>query len=129
LLTAIDPRRRLFKHALRRAVVGRDECCRTPWCGALIRHIDHVIAASGLPRHLAEELGAVREIGNFAAHPMKSLATGAVLDVEPDEAEWNLEVLEHLFDFYFVELPGRKVRRHALEEKLKEAGRKPLAGT
>jgi hypothetical protein len=95
----------------------------------LDKAIDQVIAASVLPRHLAEELDAVREIGNFAAHPMKSLATGAVLDVEPGEAEWNLEVLEHLFDFFFVELPGRKVRRHALEEKLKEAGRKPLAGT
>ncbi|MDP9317917.1 MAG: HNH endonuclease [Actinomycetota bacterium] len=45
LLTAMDPKRRLFKHALRRAVVIRDEYCRTPWCGAPIRHIDHVIPA------------------------------------------------------------------------------------
>jgi len=88
--------------------------------------IDEVIATGVLPNHVAEELDAVREIGNFGAHPMKSLATGAILDVEPGEAEWNLEVLEHLFDFYFAEQPARRSRRAALEEKLRQAGRRPL---
>ena len=43
LLTAIDPARRLFDGVLRRAVVIRDEYCRTPWCGAPIRHLDHPV--------------------------------------------------------------------------------------
>jgi hypothetical protein len=88
--------------------------------------IEEVIATSVLPDDLASELHAVREIGNFAAHAMKSVETGAILEVEPGEAEWNLEVLEHLFDFYFTDLPARTARRASLEEKLREAGRRPL---
>jgi len=35
-------------------------------------------------------------------------------------------VLEHLFDFYYTELPQRAARREVLNAKLREAGRKPL---
>lgn len=40
--TAIDVRRRLFPKRLHRLIVARDRYCRTPWCGAPIRHADHV---------------------------------------------------------------------------------------
>ncbi|HET7174166.1 MAG TPA: HNH endonuclease, partial [Nocardioidaceae bacterium] len=42
LPVAADIRRRLFPAALRRLLVLRDDVCRTPWCGAPIRHLDHV---------------------------------------------------------------------------------------
>lgn len=42
---------------------------------------------------MERELDAVRNIGNFAAHTQKSTVTGAILDVVPGEAEWNLDVL------------------------------------
>lgn len=41
VLTARDPRRRLFTGQLRAALIARDRTCRTPWCGAPIRTIDH----------------------------------------------------------------------------------------
>lgn len=41
-LVALDTHRRLFRHSLRQAIVIRDQFCRTPWCGAPIRHLDHV---------------------------------------------------------------------------------------
>jgi HNH endonuclease len=44
-LTTIDSARRTFTGTLRRAIVIRDDLCRTPWCGAPIRHIDHVVPA------------------------------------------------------------------------------------
>jgi len=94
--------------------------------GDLNKAIDQVIDRSELPTIHSRELDAVREIGNFAAHPMKSEASGVILDVEPGEAEWNLTVLEHLFDFYYIELPERAARRAGLNEKLREAGRKTL---
>jgi hypothetical protein len=46
---------------------------------------------------LASAVDAVRNVGNFAAHPIKSKSTGDVLDVEPGEAEWLLDALERLF--------------------------------
>lgn len=41
-LTARDPRRRLFTGALRAFLIARDRTCRNNWCGAPIRHIDHI---------------------------------------------------------------------------------------
>ena len=38
---ARDTRRRFFSQAQRALVVSRDRYCRTPWCGAPIRHVDH----------------------------------------------------------------------------------------
>ncbi len=43
-LVAMESRRRLFPDGLRRLIVLRDQTCRTPWCGAPIRHSDHVTA-------------------------------------------------------------------------------------
>ena len=49
-LVAMDSERRLFDGALRRFLVVRDGTCRTPWCDAPVRHIDHVVDhASGGP--------------------------------------------------------------------------------
>lgn len=37
-----DPRRRAFTGALRAFLVARDRTCRNAWCGAPVRHIDHI---------------------------------------------------------------------------------------
>ncbi len=36
----------MFTGHLRWILIHRDQVCRTPWCGALIRHLDHATAAS-----------------------------------------------------------------------------------
>lgn len=90
----------------------------------LSEQIDAVLPT--LPSHLAEDLDAVRHIGNFAAHPQKANETGAILDVERHEAEWTLEVLEGLFDFYYVQPAKSALRRQKLEEKLEQVGKPPL---
>lgn len=41
-LVAADSRTRFFPKAVREALVARDQWCRTPWCGAPIRHADHI---------------------------------------------------------------------------------------
>lgn len=43
-LVALDSRARLFPPGLRRLLQVRDDLCRTPYCGAPIRHHDHVVA-------------------------------------------------------------------------------------
>lgn len=45
-LVAMDSVRRRFTGKLRRFVVVRDQTCRTSWCDAPIRHVDHLRPAS-----------------------------------------------------------------------------------
>lgn len=94
--------------------------------GNLADEIEEVISSRTLPSYLVEVIDAVRNVGKFAAHPIKSQKTGEILPVEPAEAEWNLDVLEALFDFYFVLPEVVKEKRAALDKKLKEAGKKPM---
>lgn len=94
--------------------------------GNLADEIQQVIDAKVLPPYLSENIDAIRNTGNFAAHPMKSTNSGEVLDVEPGEAEWNLEVVESLLDFYIVQPQLARQRRDALNAKLKEAGKPEL---
>jgi hypothetical protein len=89
----------------------------------LFNEIQELINRNTLPSHIAEVLDAVRNIGNFAAHPMKSQSTGNIVPVEPGEAEWNLDVVEALFDFYFVAPAKTKARKDALNKKLKDVGK------
>ena len=92
----------------------------------LADEIQQVIDSGTLPTHLADVIDAIRNVGNFGTHPIKSEKTGEILDVEPEEAEWNLDVLEALFDFYFVQPSVVKKKRAALDNKLGEAGKKPM---
>jgi hypothetical protein len=87
----------------------------------LFLEIDEAIKGHGLPSHVAEGLDAVRNIGNFAAHPKKSTASGEIIDVEPGEAEWSLDVLDGLFDHLFVGPARMRARMAALEAKLRAA--------
>jgi 5-methylcytosine-specific restriction endonuclease McrA len=45
-LVAMDSHHRLFEGKLRDFVTLRDRVCRTPWCGAPIRHVDHPVSAA-----------------------------------------------------------------------------------
>jgi hypothetical protein len=92
----------------------------------LAKEIQQVLDSKQLPTHLADDLDAIRNLGNFAAHPLKSTNTGDIVDVEPHEAEWSLNVLEGLFDFYFVQPERAKTKRDALNQKLKDAGKPPM---
>lgn len=91
--------------------------------GDLAKEIQEVIDSGKLPSYIAEGIDAVRNIGNYAAHPLKSQSTGEIVDVELGEAEWSLEVLELLFDFYFVQPALAQKKRDALNQKLKDMGK------
>jgi len=110
--------RRCLQHLLRHHVKVRP--------GNLAGEIQELLDRGGIPSHLAEAIDGIRNIGNFAAHSMKSQASGEILPVEPGEAEWNLDVLEALFDFYFVQPEILKRKRDALNKKLGAAGKPPM---
>lgn len=92
----------------------------------LAKEIQEIIDSGKLPTQLAENIDAIRNIGNFSAHPMKSTSSGEILPVEPHEAEWTLEVLEMLFDFFYVAPAKAKARRDALNAKLVDAAKPPM---
>jgi hypothetical protein len=94
--------------------------------GNLFDEIQQVLDSKSLPTTLADSVDAIRNIGNFGAHPMKSKQSGAVLPVEPGEAGWNLDVLEALFDFYYTQPARLKEKRAALDKKLAAAGKPPM---
>lgn len=92
----------------------------------LANEIQQVLDSGKLPSHLSEAIDAIRNIGNFAAHPIKSKSSGEIVDVEEGEAELNLDVLEGLFDFYFIQPALMKERLKKLNKKLAEAGKPPI---
>jgi hypothetical protein len=110
--------RRCLQHLLRTAAGVKP--------GDLSSEIQQVLESKSLPTSIAENVDAVRNIGNFAAHPNKSTTTGEVLPVEPEEAEWTLDVLESLFDVYYVQPALARAKRDALNKKLQDAKKPPM---
>jgi Domain of unknown function (DUF4145) len=92
----------------------------------LYDQIEEVTGSGNLPSHISEGLHVVRNIGNIAAHSLKSTTTGAIVDVEPGEAEWNLDVIDMLFDFYFVQPAIAAKRKAELNKKLRDIGKPEL---
>lgn len=90
--------------------------------------IGEILARPDVPQSIKDTIDMVRHVGNLAAHPIKSTHTGEIVEVELHEAEALLEVLDSLFDFYFV-LPAKNAsRRDALNVKL-AAANKPAVRT
>jgi hypothetical protein len=83
----------------------------------LYHEIEWVLTNAGLPSYVTESLHDLRVIGNMAAHPNKSTATGDYVEVEPGEAEWTLDTLDALFGHYFIEPARTAARKAALAAK------------
>lgn len=95
----------------------------------LARQIDSVLDEDDpkkmLPGHMRETIDAVRHFGYFATHPITEVTNLQVIDVDPEEAEWCLEIIEALFDHYYVAPARARERLEQLNQKLAQAGRKP----
>lgn len=81
--------------------------------------------AKGIPRGLRETVDAIRNFGNFSAHPISDVTELQVIDVEPHEAEWCLEIIEELFQHFYVRPAEAAARKAALNAKLAAAGKPP----
>lgn len=92
--------------------------------GTLSSEIDQTLGR--LPSELRNTVDAIRNFGNFAAHPDKNIVTGDILDVELQEAEWTLEILKELLNFYIVKPAELIKKQQDLNTKLKNAGKNPM---
>lgn len=89
--------------------------------GNLNNEIDQVIKSKTiLSSNLNEMLHRVRIVGNFAAHPNKSELTGLIMPVDPNEAEFNLQVIDKLLFYYYVQLPEDQKILDAIDKKQQE---------
>jgi predicted RNA-binding Zn-ribbon protein involved in translation (DUF1610 family) len=92
----------------------------------LANQIKHVVDTGNLPAHLADSLHSVAAVGNIATHTQKSVTTGEVVDVEPWEADWNLDALENLFEFCFIGPALAAARKAKLNQKQQAIGKPPV---
>ncbi|MDQ0693523.1 hypothetical protein QF047_004483 [Arthrobacter sp. W4I7] len=76
-LVGMDSKARLFPPGLRRFIQVRDDTCRTPYCDAPIRHLDHVIpwhnngpTTSTNGQGLCEACNHTKETPGWAAKPV-----------------------------------------------------------
>lgn len=92
----------------------------------LAKQIDR--AMSGIPNYVGDHLHTLREMGNFAAHEQLDKSTGLVLPVEEHEARFALEVIEEMFELYFIG-PARAAAKKAAWNAGKQvpAGKKPVS--
>lgn len=75
-LVGMDARRRLFPAPLRHFIQIRDDTCRTPYCDAPIRHLDHIIpwhgdgpTSLGNGAGLCEACNHTKELPGWKAQP------------------------------------------------------------
>ncbi len=80
-------------------------------------------ASKSLPSAIRENMDAIRNFGNFSAHPITDKTSLQVVAVEEGEAEWCLEILRDLFDHYYVGPSKAAARRVSLASKLAAAGK------
>jgi hypothetical protein len=92
----------------------------------LSKEIDEILSSGRLPGDTAQLIDIVRQVGNFATHPIKNKTTGEITEVEPGEAELLLDVIEDLFDVLFVRPAIADKRRKAIDEKLRAVGKPAL---
>ena len=97
---------------------------------SLSKQIDSLLAETQpdkiLSSSVKENVDVIRKFGNFSAHPVTDKNTLQVIPVAPEEAEWCLEIIEALFDHYYVIPAANQKKRDELDQRLKKQGQQPI---
>ena len=75
--------------------------------------------------YISKNFDAIRNFGNLE-HIQRSTTVGEVVDVQPEEAEWTLQLLDDLFDHFYVKPKQAEMMRQALNTKLDKVGKPPM---
>jgi len=78
-----------------------------------------------IPIGLHQTIDAIRNFGNFSAHPIDEKTTLQIINVDPEEAEWCLEILEEMFEHFYEKPAISAQKKAALDAKLAAAGKPP----
>jgi hypothetical protein len=82
-------------------------------------------AKKAIPERLRSTIDAIRNFGNFGAHPINDKTALRIVEVDDHEAEWFLEILEERFEHFYMGPAIARERKAALDEKLAAAGKPP----
>lgn len=82
-------------------------------------------ASKAIPESLRMTIDGIRHFGNFSAHPITDLTSLQIIPVEPHEAEWCLDILDEVFEHFYVRPAKAKERKALLDAKLLAAGKNP----
>ncbi len=103
---------------------------------SLAQRIDGFIADTRHPLWIRQNLHYLREVGDFGAHTQQDKTTTAIatqppadpviINVDKPEAEWTLNIIEDLFEYFVVAPQKDKEMREAIDKKLSDASRKTI---
>jgi hypothetical protein len=88
--------------------------------------LDKFIGDTSHPARIRENLQHLREIGDFGAHTKKD-GIGQIIEVSQEDAEWTLDLVDRLFDYFILDPDRDKQLRATWDKNLQDAGRKPIA--
>jgi hypothetical protein len=83
----------------------------------LLDQIRRVVLGSEMPQYLKQGLQTFIRVARLDLHPGKSQSPDALTAVEPGEVEWLLDLLESLFELYFIQ-PARLSRKQTRLEEI-----------
>jgi hypothetical protein len=86
--------------------------------GGLAEQIRQTEGSPELPLYLEEALRTFSRVAKLEFGSGKSERPEALTPVEPGEAEWLLDILQPLFELYFVQPARLRRKQSALEEKI-----------
>jgi hypothetical protein len=96
--------------------------------GGLAEQVRRAADSEQIPPYLDEALRALSRVAKFSSEGHKSLHPEALTAPEPEEPEWLLDVLQSLFELYFVQPARMRRRLDALEERIGPATEPAAAG-
>lgn len=80
----------------------------------LKKMVDKGSAPKGVSDDSVEAIDAIRKIGNIGAHMEKDI--NLIINVEPEEANILIEIIETLFDEWYIEREKRRIRFSKIKE-------------
>ena len=83
----------------------------------MAQQIDQANRMAEIPQYVKQALRALAQVARLDEDQAKSARPEALAPVRRGEADWVLDVLEMLFDLYFVQPAAMERKRALLEER------------
>jgi hypothetical protein len=87
--------------------------------------LDKFIADTTHPQRVRDNLQHLREIGDFGAHTKRD-GVGQIIDVSHEDAEWTLDLIDRLFDYFIVDPERDRQMQAKWDKNVADVGRKPI---